>query len=89
MAVYRYSHWDGSQEVFPLDEEDLMEQLADQMMAQADVSSALRNIVQRGLQGRQGQRVGGLQQLLQQLRERCKETTDQYDLGSILDHLRE
>ncbi len=89
MAVYRYSHWDGSQEVFPLDEEDLMEQLADQMMAQGDVSSALRNIVQRGVQGRQGQRVPGLQQLLQQLRERRKETTDQYDLGSILDHLRE
>ena len=66
-----------------------MEQLADQMMSQGDVGSALRTMMQRGMQGRQGQRVTGIQQLLQKLRERRKETTDRYDLGSVMDHIKE
>ena len=89
MYVYRYSRWDGSQEALPLDEEDLMEHLADQMTSQGDVMSALRTMIQRGVRGKQGQRLPGIQQILQRLRERRKETTDQYNLGSVLDHIKE
>ncbi|MSQ40601.1 MAG: hypothetical protein EXR55_02850 [Dehalococcoidia bacterium] len=89
MLVYRYSRWNSAQEIFPLDEEDLMDQLADQMMASGDVASSLRTMMQRGLQGKEGQRVTGLPDLLQQLRDQRQEATDRYKLGSVLNQIKQ
>ena len=84
MITYRYSRWDGSQEPFPLHEDDLMEQLSDQLMAQGDVSAALRSLVQRGASGRSGQRLSGIQDILQHLRALSQQTLERYDLNSIV-----
>ncbi len=87
MFVYRYSRWDGTQEVFPIHEDDLMEELSESLLSQGDVSSALRSLTMRGVRGRFGDRLGGIQDLLQKLRQLRQGKLDKYDLGSILEDL--
>jgi len=84
MLNYRYSRWDGSQEVFQLDADQLLNELADELLAYGDVWSALRRLWQRGLSGR----LMGLQDLLRQLRSRRQELLDKYKLDSVLDDIR-
>ena len=84
MTSYRYSRWDGTQEVFPLHEDEVMEQLSEQFMAHGDVSSALRTLVQRGASGRSGRNLPGVEELLQKLCALRQETLNQYDLDSVV-----
>jgi uncharacterized protein with von Willebrand factor type A (vWA) domain len=85
---YRYSRWDGSQvDAFP-DADTIMEQLADDLMQFGDLRSALRSLLQRGLDG-DGGPMGGLRDLLRQLRQQRRERLDRFDLSSILDGIAE
>ncbi|MBI4310392.1 MAG: VWA domain-containing protein [Chloroflexi bacterium] len=87
MTTYRYSRWDGSQQFSPLPEEDVMDQLAEYLMAHGDVAEALRSLAQRGVGGREGQRLPGVQELLQRLRSQRQATLSKYNLGAIMDSL--
>ena len=89
MPLYRYTRWDGSQQVFPIGEEDLMEQLAEHMAAHGDVSVALRSLAQKGLRGKHGQNIPGIEQMLQRLRNMRKDALDRYALDHVLDNIRE
>ena len=40
--TYRYSQWDGTQRIFDLDAEELMDRLSEEIMNQGDVNRALR-----------------------------------------------
>ncbi|MFQ5860743.1 MAG: VWA domain-containing protein [Dehalococcoidia bacterium] len=88
MPGYRYTRWDGTQQPLPIHEDDLMEQLADHLMHHGDVSAALRSLMQRGVQGRFGQRLPGIQEMLQRLRAQRQEVLDRYNLDTTLDSLR-
>ena len=44
MALYTYSRWDGTQQLFPIHEEELMELLAEQLTTHGDISSALSSL---------------------------------------------
>ncbi len=87
MSRYRYSRWDGTQQVFPVREDDLMSQLSQHLMSQGDVSVALRSLMQRGVQGSFGQHVPGVQEMLQRLRDRKQELLAKYNLSSALDDI--
>jgi len=87
MLIHRYSRWDGTQEVFPLHEDDIMEELSEGLMSQGDVNAALRTLAQKGLKGRYGERLGGIQDLLQRLKQSRQQRLDRYDLGSIVENL--
>ena len=89
MTLHRYSRWDGTQDVFPVHEEDVLEQLAEHMMPHGDVGAALRTLAQRGLRGRDGQHFRGLQDMVQSARQRRQELLDRYNMNSILDRLRQ
>ncbi len=86
--LFQYSRWDGTQEVFPLDEDALMDELSEQLLNHGDVNTALRNMMRRGLQGFEG-RTKGLQDLMEQLQQRRQESLDRYDLSSALDDIRQ
>jgi len=77
--------WDGSQKVVELQEDDLMEELSDYLLAQGDLSSALRMMMQRGMRGKP---LLGLQDLLQRLRTRRQQHLDQYNLNSVVDEMK-
>src|SRR3712207_2242367 len=85
MISFRYSQWDGSQEFPELDADELMKHLSDDLLSHGDLQHALRQLLQRGM----GNRMPGLQDLMQQLRQSRQQRLDRYDLGSILDQIKE
>ena len=89
MAVrYRYSEWDGTQEIPGLNAEEILDALSDDLMNFGDLQHALRNMMQRGMQTPQEGRMQGLRDLLQQLRQQRRERLDRFDMGGVMDDLR-
>jgi uncharacterized protein with von Willebrand factor type A (vWA) domain len=89
MRSYRYSRWDGTQEIELFTPEDVMEQIADEMLDDGSLRSALRRMMQHGAQFSSGRRMMGLQELLDRLRDARTRNLDRYNLGSILDDITE
>ena len=85
---YRYSEWDGTQEIGPLDPDDILAGLTDDLMNFGDLQHALRNLLQRGLRNPLGQRMQGLRDLLQQLRQQRRQTLDRYNLNSVFEDIK-
>jgi uncharacterized protein with von Willebrand factor type A (vWA) domain len=85
---YRYSRWDGTQKLDDLSADDLLKAMADDLLADGDLDSALRRMFHRGMRLPQGGQSAGLQDLLQQLRRRRQQQLDRHDLGSALDDIK-
>ncbi|MCY4638734.1 MAG: VWA domain-containing protein [Chloroflexi bacterium] len=89
MAIrYRYSEWDGSQELPSLDADGVLEALSDDLLNFGDLQHALRNMLQRGIRGGPDDRVRGLRDLLQRLRGQRRERLDRFDLGGVMETVR-
>lgn len=88
MVAFRYSEWDGTQEIPPLDPDEVLEALTDDLMNFGDLQHAMRNLLQRGMRNNMGNRLQGLRDLLQQLRQQRRNTLDRYNLSSIIDDIR-
>jgi uncharacterized protein with von Willebrand factor type A (vWA) domain len=88
MQAYRYSEWDGTQEIPPLDADELLESITDDLMNFGDLQHALRNLLQRGMRNPLGERLQGLRDLLQQLRHKRRQTLDRYNLSSVFEDIR-
>jgi len=89
MIRYRYSQWDGTQEIPDLNPEELFDALSDRLSYDGDVFRALQRLFRFGLEGGMGQRLEGMQDLLQQLRALRRQTLDRYNIGSVLDDIRQ
>ena len=89
MVAFRYSEWDGTQEIPPLDPDEVLEALTDDLMNFGDLQHAMRNLLQRGMRGNQGQQLQGLRDLLQQLRQQRRNTLDKFNLSSVMDDIKQ
>jgi uncharacterized protein with von Willebrand factor type A (vWA) domain len=89
MKSYSYSEWDGTQDVFEADPDALMKELEERLMRHGDLGDALRMMQHGGLTDSQGRRLPSLQDLLQRLRRRRQEHLDKYQLGSVMNEIRE
>src|SRR3970040_1140460 len=89
VSRYRYSMWDGTQEVPDLEADDILDNLTDDLMNFGDLQHALRNLMQRGMRNPMGQRMQGFRDLLQQLRQQRRQQLDRFDLSSIFDDLKQ
>ena len=69
----RYSQWDGTQQVFDIDADELMDQLSDELLKQGDVMRALRELFRQGPRNREGQQLTGLRELMERLEERRRQ----------------
>src|SRR5436189_4304353 len=87
MRGYRYSRWDGTQDVELFTAEDVMEHIADELLDDGSLRSALRRMMQRGAEFSSGRRMMGLQELLDRLRDARTRNLDRYNLGSIFDDI--
>ena len=85
---FRYSMWDGTQEVPPLEADEVLDNLTDDLMNFGDLQHALRNLMQRGMRNPTGDRTQGLRDLLQQLRQQRRQQLDKFNLNSIFDDLK-
>jgi uncharacterized protein with von Willebrand factor type A (vWA) domain len=86
---FRYSEWDGSQEIGPLDPDEILAGITDDLMNFGDLQHALRNLLQRGMRNPLGQRMQGLRDILQQLRQQRRQQLDRFNLGSIFEDVEE
>src|SRR3989304_5311912 len=84
---YRYSAWDGTQAIPPLDPDDILNALTDDLMNFGDLQHALRNLLQRGMRNPMGDRTQGLRDLLQQLRQQRRQTLDRFNLSSAFEDI--
>ena len=83
-----YSEWDGTQDIPSLDAGDVLSALTDDLMNFGDLQHALRNMMQRGMRDADGNRMPGLRDLLQQLRQQRGQRLDQFDMGGVMDDIR-
>ena len=86
---YKYSQWDGTQRIFELDADELMDRLSDDILNQGDVMQALRDLLRQGLQDRDGQQMPGLKELMEQLKNQRREQLQQHNMDSVVDDLKE
>lgn len=86
---YQYSMWDGSQEVPDFSADDLLENMADDLLRGGDPERALRNLLKRGFRLPDGRRFDGLKRLLRQMQEHREKTFSRYDPNGVVDRIRE
>ena len=86
---YNYSKWDGTQEPFKASAEELLDELTKDVLAYGNLESALQRLVERGMQTRQGMRIQGLRDLINQLRREKERQLKQFDLDSMMEDLKE
>src|ERR671921_2413221 len=89
--VFRYSYgrWDGTQELFPFDADELMAALSDELIADGDLARALQRMMRNGDQGRLDGRMPGLQQLLDRLREQRQQQLGQHNMNAVMDDIKQ
>src|SRR5947209_7534349 len=86
--LFRYSEWDGTQDIPPLDPDDILAGLTDDLMNFGDLQHALRNLLQRGMRNPGTQRTQGLRDILQQLRQQRRQSLDRFNLGSVFEDIK-
>ena len=84
----RYSRWDGTQQLDDLDADDLLEAMADDLLADGDsVERAAAAVPARGAEARRGQDARASRSARAAARQR-QQQLDRYDLGSALDDIK-
>ena len=89
MPTFRYSQWDGSQQVFDPDRDELMDAIADDLMNHGDVNRALRDMMRRGMQMPDGQRMEGLRDMMERLRQQRQQQLERYNLDNTMKGMKE
>ena len=86
----RYSRWDGTQSIVDLEADEILDALAEDVMAEGDIGEALRRLIERGWRGSDPTRqdLAGLNDLLERLQRRRDELLDRHQLGDVLGDIR-
>jgi uncharacterized protein with von Willebrand factor type A (vWA) domain len=87
MATFRYSRWDGTQQLPPFDADDVLDAIGDDILAEGDVRRALQRLMQRGLRGARGGDIPGLRRILEQLRRRREAELERANLRGVIDDI--
>jgi len=82
-ARFTYSKWDGTQKGFDLDAESILQELTDELLYHGDLNSALRQLMRDGMTDKDGNRIEGLRDLMERIRQRREEIEDSGDLGGV------
>ncbi len=84
---FSYSRWDGTQRGFDLDADLLFDQLTDELLYHGDVNAALRRMMQEGMSGPDGERLDGLRDMMDRLRQERQDRLEQSNLGGVYDEI--
>ncbi len=84
-----YSRWDGSQFGFEVGADDVLDAMADELLYHGNLDNALRQLMRRGFDDRNGERIQGINELLERLRRERQERLEQFDLGGVYDEIAE
>jgi uncharacterized protein with von Willebrand factor type A (vWA) domain len=86
---FRYSRWDGTQTGFDLDADAVLSEMTDDLLYHGDLHAALRRMMQQGFTDQNRERVQGLRELMERLKQRRQEQLDRYDLGGVYQEIAE
>jgi len=89
---YRYARWDGRQRLSDLGADEILDALSDDLLAESDLATALRRLLERGMRrpsGAMGDDLRGLDELIEQLGEQRRELLERYGLGDVLGDIRD
>ncbi len=75
-----YSRWDGTQRGVADDIDDLFGELADDLLYHGDPDAALRRLLNSGFERPDGERIQGLRELMERLRQARQEELDRGEL---------
>jgi uncharacterized protein with von Willebrand factor type A (vWA) domain len=84
---FRYSRWDGTQVGFDLDAEAILAEVTDDLLYHGDLHAALRRLMQQGFEDRDGERVMGMRELMERLRQARREQLERHDLGGVYEDI--
>ncbi len=84
-----YSRWDGTQQIDALTADDLMRAMSDDLTQDGDLNRALQRLFRWGFEKQDGDHVPGLREMMERVKERRQEQLGRYDLGSMIDQIRE
>ena len=87
----RYARWDGTQSIPALDADEIIDALADDVMAEGDLAEALRRLMERGWRTGDQTRpdLAGLNDLRERLRRQREELQERYQLRDVLADVRQ
>jgi uncharacterized protein with von Willebrand factor type A (vWA) domain len=85
----RYERWDGSQEPFGRDAEELFDRLAEDLFQGGDFDYALHRLMSRGWRDKQGRRLPGFEEMLERLRQKRLAQLKRYNLDDVFGNIRE
>ena len=85
----RYSRWDGTQHVADFTADDLMEAISDDVLADGNLERALQRLMRWGMDGRDGNQMPGIRDLMDRLKQMRQQDLNRYDIGSVLDDIKE
>ena len=74
---WRYSRFDGTQDPSLIDVDDVMAGLTNDLLYHGDLASALRKMLQEGFETRDGQRVEGMREMMERIRQRREALAEQ------------
>jgi uncharacterized protein with von Willebrand factor type A (vWA) domain len=86
-ARFTYSRWDGTQKGFSLDAEGILDELTNDVLYHGDLNAALRRLMQDGMTDKDGNRIDGLRDMMEQIRQRKQEIKDSGDLGGVFSEI--
>jgi uncharacterized protein with von Willebrand factor type A (vWA) domain len=84
MPNYRFSGWDGTQQIMPFDADALMEAISEDVLAHGDVRRALEKLMQQGHKFQSGERMPGLRDLIDRLKQQRQETLRRNNMDGII-----
>ena len=85
--AHRYFRWDGTQRIDPLDADQIMDAISDDVLADGDLTRALQRLFRWGTDQRDGQGMRGMRDLLERIRQMREREMNRYDLGSVLEDI--
>ncbi|MEO8287556.1 MAG: VWA domain-containing protein [Chloroflexota bacterium] len=84
MNTFRYSRWDGTQQIMPFDADAIMDAISEDILAHGDVQRALEKLMQQGYKFQTGERMPGLRDLLERLKQQRGDTLRRNNMDSVV-----
>jgi hypothetical protein len=84
---FTYRNWDGTQQILPFDADAIMEAISEDLLGDGDLKRALRRLMQQGYQPRDQERMMGLRDMMERLRQRRQEMLKRNNLGGMMDEV--
>lgn len=87
--AYKYSRWDGTQQIMPFDAESIMEAISEDIMSHGDIKRALEKLMQQGHKFQTGEKMPGLRDLMERLKQQRQDTLRRNNMDGVIKDIQE